>query len=72
MKGSKNKAMEEDDSMTVGEASQQQTEGVQNGIKCRFLAHQRVEVMSQAFLSYLIFVFPHMDVISPNLPGFAK
>lgn len=72
MKGSKNKATDEDDSMTVGEASQRQTEGVQNGVKCHFLAHQKVEVMSRAFLSYLIFVFPHMDVISPNLPGFAK
>ena len=26
----------------------------------------------QAVLSYLPFVFPHMDVISPNLPGFVK
>lgn len=31
-----------------------------------------VEVVSQAVLSYLPFVFPHMDVISPNLPGFVK
>lgn len=59
---------DEDDRMTVGDVlkvSQTLSSGA-------FWKQPGVEVVSQAVLSYLPFVFPHMDVISPNLPGFVK